>query len=136
MPPSATRGDEQRHPNGADQRLRQTRDQARFSVKKDGSVARRSRYDTAIPMQDRWLFPGNKRGRPMTTRQFSRLFHDARPIIFYNRASLERTRLSEPKFPASWENTGNFIHSRLRDASTVAKNIIQSVPYGPIPCAS
>jgi hypothetical protein len=38
MPPSGTRGDENRHPNGADQRLRQTRDQARFSVKKDGSV--------------------------------------------------------------------------------------------------
>ena len=39
--------------------------------------ARRSRYDTAIPMQDRWLFPGNKRGKPMTTRQLSRLFHEA-----------------------------------------------------------
>jgi hypothetical protein len=36
--------------------------------------ARRSRYDTAIPVQDRWLFPGNKRGKPMTTRQLSRLF--------------------------------------------------------------
>ena len=39
--------------------------------------ARRSRYDTAIPVQDRWLFPGNKRGKPMTTRQLSRLFHEA-----------------------------------------------------------
>jgi integrase/recombinase XerD len=38
---------------------------------------RRSRYDTAIPVQDRWLFPGNKRGKPMTTRQLSRLFHEA-----------------------------------------------------------
>jgi hypothetical protein len=42
----------------------------------------------------------------------------------------------EPKFPASWENTGNFIDSGLGDASTVAKNAIRSVPYGPIPCAS
>jgi integrase/recombinase XerD len=39
--------------------------------------ARRSRYDTAIPVQDRWLFPGNKCGKPMTTRQLSRLFHEA-----------------------------------------------------------
>src|SRR5580704_7266035 len=39
--------------------------------------ARRSRYDTAIPVQDRWLFPGNRRGKPMTTRQLSRLFHEA-----------------------------------------------------------
>ena len=39
--------------------------------------ARRSRYDTAIPVQDRRLFPGNKRGKPMTTRQWSRLFHEA-----------------------------------------------------------
>jgi integrase/recombinase XerD len=26
---------------------------------------------------ERWLFPGNKRGKPMTTRQLSRLFHEA-----------------------------------------------------------
>jgi site-specific recombinase XerD len=28
-------------------------------------------------VQDRWLFPGNKRGKPMTTRQLNRLFHQA-----------------------------------------------------------
>ena len=28
-------------------------------------------------MQDRWLFPGNQRSKPMTTRQLSRLFHQA-----------------------------------------------------------
>src|SRR5258707_8198908 len=39
--------------------------------------ARRSRYDTAIPVAERWLFPGNRRGNPMTTRQLSRLFHEA-----------------------------------------------------------
>jgi hypothetical protein len=44
--------------------------------------------------------------------------------------------VSEPKFPPSWENTGNFIDLGLGDASTVAKNVIQSVPYGPIPYAS
>ena len=37
-----------------------------------------SRYDSGIPLQERWLFPGGKTpGRPMTTRQLSRLFHEA-----------------------------------------------------------
>jgi integrase/recombinase XerD len=39
--------------------------------------ARRSREDAATPVQERWLFPGNRRGKPMTTRQLSRLFHQA-----------------------------------------------------------
>ena len=29
------------------------------------------------PLQERWLFPGRKPGRPMTTRQLNRLFHEA-----------------------------------------------------------
>ena len=29
------------------------------------------------PLQERWLFPGRKRGKPMTTRQLNRLFHEA-----------------------------------------------------------
>jgi integrase/recombinase XerD len=39
--------------------------------------ARPSRYDAATSLAERWLFPGNKRGKPMTTRQLSRLFHEA-----------------------------------------------------------
>ena len=39
--------------------------------------ARRSRCDAATPVAERWLFPGNRRGKPMTTRQLSRLFHQA-----------------------------------------------------------
>src|SRR5499425_3955857 len=34
--------------------------------------ARRSRCDAATPVAERWLFPGNRRGKPMTTRQLSR----------------------------------------------------------------
>jgi site-specific recombinase XerD len=30
-----------------------------------------------MPAQQRWLFPGRRRGKPLTTRQFSRLFHEA-----------------------------------------------------------
>jgi site-specific recombinase XerD len=35
-------------------------------------------FDThTTPIQERWLFPGRKPGRPMTTRQLNRLFHEA-----------------------------------------------------------
>jgi integrase/recombinase XerD len=40
--------------------------------------ARPSRYDAGMPLQERWLFPSKKTtGKPMTTRQLSRLFHTA-----------------------------------------------------------
>jgi site-specific recombinase XerD len=32
-------------------------------------------YDIGVPPQERWLFPGIRRGKPMTTRQLNRLFH-------------------------------------------------------------
>jgi integrase/recombinase XerD len=35
------------------------------------------RYDAGAPVAERWLFPGNRHGKPMTTRQLSRLFHQA-----------------------------------------------------------
>ena len=34
-------------------------------------------HDKGVPMEQRWLFPGGTPGRPLTTRQFSRLFHEA-----------------------------------------------------------
>jgi Phage integrase family len=39
--------------------------------------ARPSRSDAATPVPERWLFPGRKPGKPMTTRQLNRLFHEA-----------------------------------------------------------
>ena len=39
--------------------------------------ARPSRHDAGTPMPERWLFPGNRLGKPMTTRQLNRLFHEA-----------------------------------------------------------
>jgi len=39
--------------------------------------ARPSRYDGGAPIAERWLFPGNRHGKPLTTRQLSRLFHQA-----------------------------------------------------------
>lgn len=39
--------------------------------------ARPPACDARTPMEERWLFPGRKPGKPMTTRQLSRLFHEA-----------------------------------------------------------
>jgi site-specific recombinase XerD len=38
---------------------------------------RPSRDHAGTPMEERWLFPGKARGKPMTTRQLNRLFHEA-----------------------------------------------------------
>jgi len=35
------------------------------------------RYDADVPVRERWLFPGRRRGEHLTTRQLNRLFHAA-----------------------------------------------------------
>ena len=39
--------------------------------------ARPARHDAQTPVPERWLFPGTRAGKPMTTRQLNRLFHEA-----------------------------------------------------------
>jgi site-specific recombinase XerD len=39
--------------------------------------ARPSWHDAGTPLEERWLFPGLRRSKPMTTRQLNRLFHEA-----------------------------------------------------------
>jgi site-specific recombinase XerD len=39
--------------------------------------ARPARWDAGVPPEERWLFPGTRAGKPMTTRQLNRLFHEA-----------------------------------------------------------
>jgi integrase/recombinase XerD len=38
---------------------------------------RPNRYDADVPLGERWLFPGRRRGEHLTTRQLTRLFHAA-----------------------------------------------------------
>jgi integrase/recombinase XerD len=38
---------------------------------------RRSRDESGMPSEERWLFPGNRPGKPMSTRHLNRLFHKA-----------------------------------------------------------
>jgi len=40
-------------------------------------IARRRGFDSTTPVAERWLFPGQRPGKPMTTRQLNRLFHEA-----------------------------------------------------------
>src|SRR6202049_173534 len=50
--------------------------------------------------------------------------------------SAANSSLKLPKFPASWENTGNFADSGLSGAWEAAKKDTKSVSYAPIPYAS
>ena len=34
------------------------------------------KYDPGVPAEERWLFPGRRKGLPLTPRQVSRLFHE------------------------------------------------------------
>ena len=38
---------------------------------------RPTRYDADVPVRERWLFPGRRKGEHLTYRQLSRLFHEA-----------------------------------------------------------
>ena len=38
---------------------------------------RRRGFDSTTPVAERWLFPGNRSGKTMSTRQLNRLFHEA-----------------------------------------------------------
>src|SRR5258706_4534371 len=48
-----------------------------FDLLRQWWKVRPSRHDATTPLQERWLFPGRRPGKPMTTRQLSRLFHEA-----------------------------------------------------------
>jgi site-specific recombinase XerD len=48
-----------------------------FDLLRQWWKVRPSRHDATTPRQECWLFPGRRPGKPMTTRQLSRLFHEA-----------------------------------------------------------
>jgi hypothetical protein len=66
----------------------------------------------------------------ITGRIFDRL------IAHYGRGVSCELVSENAKFPASSENTGNFIDSGLGGASGGSKKGMKSVSYGPIPYAS
>lgn len=47
-----------------------------LSLLREWWTVRPTRYDEGVAAAERWLFPGRKPGRPMTTRQLNRLFHE------------------------------------------------------------
>jgi integrase/recombinase XerD len=40
-------------------------------------TVRPTRYDVDVPVSERWLFPGCRRGQHLTTRHLSRIFHES-----------------------------------------------------------
>src|ERR1700730_5475664 len=48
-----------------------------FDLLRQWWKVRPSRHDATTPLQERWLFPGRRPGKPMTTRQLRRLFHES-----------------------------------------------------------
>jgi integrase/recombinase XerD len=46
-----------------------------LSLLREWWKARPARYDADVPVRERWLFPGPRLGKHLTTRQLSRLFH-------------------------------------------------------------
>ena len=46
-----------------------------LSLLREWWKARPTRYDADVPARERWLFPGPRLGKHLTTRQLSRLFH-------------------------------------------------------------
>jgi integrase/recombinase XerD len=51
--------------------------QEALSLLREWWKARPTRYDADVPIKERWLFPGRRQGAHLTTRQLTRLFHDA-----------------------------------------------------------
>src|ERR1700738_4277250 len=48
-----------------------------FDLLRQWWKVRPSRHDATTPLQECWLFPGRRPGKPMTTTHLSRLFHEA-----------------------------------------------------------
>jgi integrase/recombinase XerD len=46
-----------------------------LSLLREWWKVRPTRYDADVPVRERWLFPGPRLGKHLTTRQLSRLFH-------------------------------------------------------------
>jgi site-specific recombinase XerD len=54
--------------------------QEALSLLREWWKVRPTRYDAQVPATERWLFPGYRRGKPITTRQLNRLFHEATKV--------------------------------------------------------
>ena len=68
-------------------------------------------YDSTTPTAERWLFPGQRPGKPMTTRQLNRLFHEAADAAGIKKAvTLHALRHSLP--PICWSAVRIFASSK------------------------
>jgi site-specific recombinase XerD len=100
-----------------------------FDLLRQWWKVRPSRHDATTPLQERWLFPGRRPGKPMTTRQLSRLFHEAADAAgIKKRVTLHATDASTPACTVAF--------SPKAIASNSALQSPQASPRGQIPIAS
>ena len=103
---------------------------------------RPTRHDADAPTAERWLFPGYRPGRPLTTRQFLRLFHVAvaaagitKPVTLHSLRHSFATHLLENKVDIrviqvllghrKLETTARYSHVATRTLSEVTSPLDQ-----------
>jgi site-specific recombinase XerD len=57
-----------------------------LALLRDWWTERSTRWDARMPAEDRWLFPGRRKELHLTTRQVSRLFHEAADVAGIRKA--------------------------------------------------
>ena len=75
----------------------------------------------------------HRRRRRASSRRASRPKSSSQVTLCWRGESAANSSLKFQKFPASWENTGNFADSGLGGAGEAAKKGTKSVSYEPIP---
>jgi hypothetical protein len=65
-------------------------------------TVRPTRYDVDVPVSERWLFPGHRRGQHLTTRHLSRIFHESAAAAGITKRVRPRSRLVRGQIPAGW----------------------------------
>ena len=84
--------------------------------------ARPTAYDAGLAPEQRWLFPGRSKRRPLTTRQFGRLFKQAAKA-----AGLEQIVTKNPTRRDRYRLAGDTLYLHLPDGAGESKFTAQTV---------
>jgi integrase/recombinase XerD len=97
---------------------------------------RPTRFDTGVPVGQRWLFPGRRQGQHLTYRQLSRLFHQSKAAAgITKRVSLHSLRHS---FATDLLEKGidiRYIQALLGMATYCQRTAYRSSDHLPVPSA-
>ena len=97
---------------------------------------RPTRYDEGVPQKERWLFPARRRSQPLTTRQLSRLFHEAAEAAAIKKPVCIRSGTPLP--PIFSSKAWIFVSSKRFWAATssIRRPVIPVSPRGGLPLES